>query len=94
MKTLCSQNKEMNPIKDYYELHMIVNLYPLSREKVEYGNFCKRENENENGVDLNLNYKSHWSKVFFNKKLFKDHDPEMVRTIPGPLYFLNQKHKL
>ncbi|CAD8106529.1 unnamed protein product [Paramecium sonneborni] len=76
VKKLCSQNEEMKPIKDNYELRMIVNVNPLSREKVENGDFCKRENEN--GVDLNRNYKSHWS---------KDHDPEMVRTAPGPFAF-------
>ncbi|CAD8187718.1 unnamed protein product [Paramecium octaurelia] len=76
VKKLCSENEEMKSIKDNYELRMIVNLNPLSREKVESGDFCKRENEN--GVDLNRNYKSHWS---------KEHDPEMVRTAPGPFAF-------
>jgi hypothetical protein len=32
-------------------MRMIVNANPLSREKVEKGSFCLRENEN--GVDLN-----------------------------------------
>lgn len=63
---------------------MIVNLNPISREKVEQGDFCKRENEN--GVDLNRNYKSHWTSVK-SHQLLQEHDPEMVRTAPGPFAF-------
>lgn len=40
---------------------MIVNANPLSREKVESGSFCVRENEH--GVDLNRNYDAHWEKI-------------------------------
>lgn len=61
VKKLCQESEDLKEIKDDYELRMIVNLNPLSREKVEQGDFCKRENEN--GVDLNRNYKSHWTSV-------------------------------
>ena len=40
---------------------MIMNANPLSRERVESGEFCLRENEH--GVDLNRNYDAHWKKI-------------------------------
>lgn len=40
---------------------MILNANPLSRQKVEGGEYCLRENEN--GVDINRNYDAHWEKV-------------------------------
>ena len=43
---------------------MILNANPKSRAKVEKGDYCLRENEN--GVDLNRNYKSHWKAVIYN----------------------------
>ena len=55
---------------------MILNLNPMSRSKVEKGDFCLRENEN--GVDLNRNYKAHFS---------TEHNPEMTHTAPGPFAF-------
>lgn len=84
VKKLCGDSEEVKAVKDNYELRMIVNVNPLSREKVEQGDFCKRENEN--GVDLNRNYKSHWTSVRF-LYIIKEHDPEMVRTAPGPFAF-------
>ena len=36
----------------------MVNANPISRAKVEEGEYCLRENEN--GVDINRNYDSHW----------------------------------
>ncbi|CAD8066346.1 unnamed protein product [Paramecium primaurelia] len=48
-------------ILDDFELRMILNANPLSRQKVEGGEYCLRENEN--GVDINRNYDAHWEKV-------------------------------
>lgn len=40
---------------------MVLNANPYSRMKAEQGDFCLRENEN--GVDINRNYESHWNPV-------------------------------
>lgn len=40
---------------------MILNANPISRSKVEGGEYCLRENEN--GVDINRNYDAHWIPV-------------------------------
>lgn len=40
------------------EFRIIVNGNPSSRRKVEHGDYCLRVNEN--GVDLNRNWASHW----------------------------------
>lgn len=63
LNDLCSnpQSTMNQKILDNYELRMIINANPLSREKVENGAFCLRENEN--GVDLNRNYDAHWVQV-------------------------------
>ena len=49
---------------DNYEIWVVVNGNPNSREKVENGNYCLRVNKN--GVDLNRNWNSYWSPVIFN----------------------------
>ena len=40
---------------------MIINANPISRSKVEKGEYCIRENENN--VDINRNYDAHWTEV-------------------------------
>ncbi|EGR33430.1 zinc carboxypeptidase family protein, putative [Ichthyophthirius multifiliis] len=66
VKTLCGQSKitQNNNIKDIrslYHIQIMVNANPISRQLVEKGDFCKRENEN--GVDTNRNWDSHWKLV-------------------------------
>lgn len=63
VKELCrnymsGRNKK---VLENYELRMIVNANPVSRAKVEKGEYCIRENEN--GVDINRNYDAHWKEV-------------------------------
>jgi hypothetical protein len=41
-----------------YNFHVVLNANPLSRLEVEKGNYCQRVDEN--GVDLNRNWNSHW----------------------------------
>lgn len=41
-----------------YQIKMILNLNPISRARVEQGDYCLRLNEN--GVDLNRNYDAHF----------------------------------
>jgi hypothetical protein len=43
---------------------MVVNANPNSRQRVESGEYCLRENEN--GVDINRNYDAHWQFVTYN----------------------------
>ena len=78
IQTLCTENK--NEFKDHvmqdYELRMILNVNPISRVKVEAGDYCLRENEN--GVDLNRNYKAHWNEV---------NDARLTHVAPGPFAF-------
>jgi hypothetical protein len=76
LRDLCSNpsTQENQRILSNYEIRMIVNANPLSREKVEQGSYCLRENEN--GVDLNRNYDAHWEQI-------KD-DFKQVSSGPSP----------
>jgi len=56
LQGLC--NDPNNSLLNNYELKVILNANPSSRERVENGEFCIRENEH--GVDLNRNYAAHW----------------------------------
>lgn len=47
-------------------MKMILNLNPISREKVEKGDYCLRLNEN--GVDLNRNYDIHFESYVDNDR--------------------------
>ncbi len=69
-------------MKDY-ELRMILNVNPISREKVEQGSYCLRENEN--GIDLNRNYKAHWNEV---------HDDRLKHVNPGPFAFSERETQI
>lgn len=45
-------------VLDNFYIQIIPNANPLSRTRVENGEYCLRVNEN--GVDLNRNWDSHW----------------------------------
>lgn len=61
-KYLCEppqrHKKSVNNILNTIELVIFPNVNPLSRQRVESGEYCLRTNEN--GVDLNRNWKDHW----------------------------------
>jgi len=63
---------------------MIINVNPLSRTKVEKGQYCLRENEN--GVDLNRNYHAHWNEVDYILNI-QNHDEKIKHVAPGPFAF-------
>jgi hypothetical protein len=69
-------------VKDY-EVRMILNVNPVSREKVELGSYCLRENEN--GVDLNRNYKAHWNET---------HDDRLHHVAAGPFAFSERETQI
>jgi murein tripeptide amidase MpaA len=60
LKDLCENSfiEKNQKILENYDLRVILNANPLSRERVEKGDFCLRENEH--GVDLNRNYDAHF----------------------------------
>ena len=60
MNDLCFETTDPKnkQILDDFELKVILNANPISRSKVETGEYCLRENEN--GVDINRNYDAHW----------------------------------
>ena len=70
-------------MKEDYELRLILNLNPMSRKKVEAGTYCLRENEH--GVDLNRNYKSHWNET---------HDDRFKHVTPGPFAFSEKETQI
>lgn len=63
LQDLCNDRSEKKnqQILENFELRVILNANPLSRQKVEKGEYCLRENEH--GVDLNRNYDAHWEKI-------------------------------
>ncbi|KAM3126882.1 hypothetical protein pb186bvf_021003 [Paramecium bursaria] len=64
-----------NEIQTDFQLKVILNLNPISRRKVEKGDYCLRLNEN--GVDLNRNYDAHF---------LQNQDPQM-QTNSGKIPF-------
>lgn len=63
LRDLCKnpETEKNKKILENYQLRMIVNANPLSRSKVEKGEYCIRENEH--GVDINRNYDAHWKEM-------------------------------
>jgi hypothetical protein len=55
------KKSDIEHILDNFNMLIIVNGNPESRTKVEEGDLCLRSNENH--VDLNRNWESHWKKV-------------------------------
>ena len=62
MQELCAENPSQQTIEALKTSHfrIIPNGNPVSRREVESGSFCLRANPN--GVDLNRNWDSHWTK--------------------------------
>ena len=61
VKALCGKadtNANPRELLKKFNYHIVWNANPESRKKVEEGNYCLRTNEN--GVDLNRNWDSHW----------------------------------
>ena len=62
LKAICNKSEkkydDMDHVVDNYELRILLNANPDARKMVERGNYCRRENENN--VDINRNYDSHW----------------------------------
>lgn len=80
-------------MRSKYELRLILNANPKSRARVEQGDYCLRENEN--GVDLNRNYRSHWKAVAtYHLTLLQEIDPDHKRTNPGPFAFSERETQI
>jgi len=63
---------------------MILNANPVSRRKVEEGEFCLRVNENK--IDLNRNWDAHWEESgdqinqdYSGKKSFSESETRYIR---------------
>jgi hypothetical protein len=70
-KALCGKAETTVDIKhnlNHFKYNMIVNANPISRRKVEEGEYCLRVNEN--GVDLNRNWDDHWEQKVNRYSLF------------------------
>ena len=61
VKALCGEAEISYDIEEKlkkFNFHIILNANPISREKVENGEYCLRTNEN--GVDINRNFPTNW----------------------------------
>ena len=59
-----SDKRNIDDLLEKNNFALIINANPNGRRSVELGNYCKRTNENN--VDLNRNWNSHWILVEFN----------------------------
>ncbi|PHJ26069.1 zinc carboxypeptidase superfamily protein, partial [Cystoisospora suis] len=63
LQVLCGKEGKLrdkaNKVLQHTQFRVVVNGNPVSREKVENGDFCLRVNENH--VDLNRNWSGKWS---------------------------------
>eukprot|EP01016_Furgasonia_blochmanni_P015656 TRINITY_DN1864_c0_g4_i2.p1 TRINITY_DN1864_c0_g4~~TRINITY_DN1864_c0_g4_i2.p1 ORF type:complete len:494 (-),score=170.00 TRINITY_DN1864_c0_g4_i2:173-1654(-) len=76
LKTLCGQvesDMDVDGILNNNYFQIILNANPISRQKVEQGDYCLRVNEN--GVDLNRNWDDHWQ---------TNEENSMQQTYGGP----------
>lgn len=86
LRSLCGETEasaHLDGVLDDTEFRVVLNANPLSRRKVEAGDFCLRLNER--GVDLNRNWGFHWKAKTYGQS---------VDTNPGPRAFSEPQTQL
>eukprot|EP00916_Digyalum_oweni_P022909 GHVL01037981.1.p1 GENE.GHVL01037981.1~~GHVL01037981.1.p1 ORF type:complete len:350 (+),score=50.58 GHVL01037981.1:126-1175(+) len=89
VKTFCGSNPDQQEFAkkalEHSEILITMNANPLSRQRVEKGEYCLRTNED--GVDTNRNWDDHWNGLATNqeeinpgKKPFSEAETQLVKS--------------